>query len=195
MLGISWFWFYGATFLTQFPNFAKNVLGGDEHVVTLLLALFSIGIGVGSLLCERLSGRKVETRSRAVRIHRTHDLCGGPVVRHARACRPPALSGIGEFLAAPGHWRVVADLMLIGLFGGFYIVPLYALIQERSARVASVADHRREQHPQRDLHGGLGGTRDRAPAVRCVDSRAVPGHRHPQRGDRVLSSTRWCPNS
>ena len=60
MLGISWFWFYGATFLTQFPNFAKNVLGGNEHVVTLLLALFSIGIGVGSLLCERLSGRKVE---------------------------------------------------------------------------------------------------------------------------------------
>ena len=60
MLGISWFWFYGATFLTQFPNFAKDILGGDEHVVTLLLALFSIGIGVGSLLCERLSGRKVE---------------------------------------------------------------------------------------------------------------------------------------
>src|SRR4030095_11129949 len=60
MLGISWFWFYGATFLTQFPNFAKDVLGGDEHVVTLLLALFSIGIGTGSLLCERLSGHKVE---------------------------------------------------------------------------------------------------------------------------------------
>ena len=60
MLGISWFWFYGATFLTQFPNFAKDILGGDEHVVTLLLALFSIGIGVGSLLCERLSGHKVE---------------------------------------------------------------------------------------------------------------------------------------
>src|SRR6187200_2974835 len=60
MLGISWFWFYGATFLTQFPNFAKDVLGGDEHVVTFLLALFSVGIGVGSLLCERLSGHKVE---------------------------------------------------------------------------------------------------------------------------------------
>src|SRR5690606_35478167 len=52
MLGISWFWFYGATFFTQFPNFARNVLGGDEHVVTFLLALFSIGIGTGSLLCE-----------------------------------------------------------------------------------------------------------------------------------------------
>ena len=60
MLGISWFWFYGAMFLAQFAGFARDTLGGDEHVVTLLLALFSVGIGVGSLLCERLSGRKVE---------------------------------------------------------------------------------------------------------------------------------------
>ena len=60
MLGISWFWFYGAIFLAQFAGFARDVLGGDEHVVTFLLALFSVGIGVGSLLCERLSGRKVE---------------------------------------------------------------------------------------------------------------------------------------
>ena len=67
MLGISWFWFYGATFLTQFAGFAQDVLGGDEHVVTFLLAIFSIGIGVGSLLCERLSGRKVELGARAVR--------------------------------------------------------------------------------------------------------------------------------
>ncbi|MGH8802676.1 MAG: MFS transporter, partial [Casimicrobiaceae bacterium] len=60
MLGISWFWFYGAIYLAQLPEFTKRVLGGDEHVFTLLLALFSIGIGVGSLLCERMSGRKVE---------------------------------------------------------------------------------------------------------------------------------------
>src|SRR5205085_2820930 len=60
MLGISWFWFYGAIYLAQLPVFTRDVLGGDEHVFTLLLATFSIGIGVGSLLCERLSGRKVE---------------------------------------------------------------------------------------------------------------------------------------
>src|SRR2546423_14454177 len=60
MLGISWFWFYGAIYLAQLPAFTQHVLGGDEHVFTLLLALFSIGIGIGSLLCERLSGRKVE---------------------------------------------------------------------------------------------------------------------------------------
>lgn len=132
MLGISWFWFYGATFLTQFPNFAKQTLGGDEHVVTFLLALFSIGIGAGSLLCERLSGRKVEIGlvpfgSIGLTLFAI-DL--GLVTRDMHA---QELAGIATFLVQPGHWRVVADLLLIGLFGGFYIVPLYALIQERSA--------------------------------------------------------------
>jgi 1-acyl-sn-glycerol-3-phosphate acyltransferase len=132
MLGISWFWFYGATFLTQFPNFAKNVLGGDEHVVTLLLALFSIGIGAGSLLCERLSGHKVELGlvpfgSIGLTVFAV-DLWFA-----SRGLSATGLSGIGAFLAQATHWRVAADLVLIGLFGGFYIVPLYALIQERSA--------------------------------------------------------------
>ena len=131
MLGISWFWYYGATFLTQFPNFAKDVLGGDEHVVTLLLALFSVGIGAGSLLCERLSGRKVEIGlvpfgSIGLTVFAV-DLWLATRGLHATG-----LAGVGAFLAQPAHWRVVADLMLIGLFGGFYIVPLYALIQERS---------------------------------------------------------------
>ena len=60
VLGISWFWFYGATLLAQFPNYCKEVLGGDEHVATLMLTMFSVGVGTGSLLCERLSGHKVE---------------------------------------------------------------------------------------------------------------------------------------
>jgi len=132
MLGISWFWFYGATFLTQFPNFAKDILGGDEHVVTLLLALFSIGIGTGSLLCERLSGHKVELGlvpfgSIGLTVFAV-DLWLATRGMHATG-----VTGVGAFLVAPGHWRVVADLVLIGLFAGFYIVPLYALIQERSA--------------------------------------------------------------
>jgi len=131
MLGISWFWFYGATFLTQFPNFAKDILGGDEHVVTFLLALFSVGIGVGSLLCERLSGHKVEIDlvpfgSIGLSVF-AFDLWLATRNMHATG-----LAGIAEFVGQPGHLRVVADLVLIGLFGGFYIVPLYALIQERS---------------------------------------------------------------
>jgi 1-acyl-sn-glycerol-3-phosphate acyltransferase len=132
MLGISWFWFYGATYLTQFANFTKDVLGGDEHVATLLLAIFSVGIGIGSLLCERLSGHKVELGlvpfgSIGLSVFAV-DLYFA-----SEGLSPTGLSGIDGFLAVGAHWRVAADLVLLGMFGGFYIVPLYALIQERSA--------------------------------------------------------------
>ena len=131
MLGISWFWFYGAAFLAQFAGFARDTLGGNEHVVTLLLALFSIGIGVGSLLCERLSGRRVELGlvpfgSIGLTIFAI-DLWLASRNLHASG-----LAGLDVFFASAAHWRVAADLVLIGLFGGFFIVPLYALIQERS---------------------------------------------------------------
>ena len=131
MLGISWFWFYGATYLTQFANFTKDVLGGDEHVATLLLAIFSIGIGVGSLMCERLSGHKVEIGlvpfgSIGLSVFAID------LYLASRNLAPQGLAGIGAFFAVSAHWRVIADLVLIGMFGGFYIVPLYALIQERS---------------------------------------------------------------
>ena len=132
MLGISWFWFYGAIFLAQFAGFSRDVLGGNEHVVTFLLALFSVGIGVGSLLCERLSGRKIELGlvpfgSIGLTLFAA-DLWLASDSLHATS-----LAGLDAFFAKPAHWRVAADLVLIGLFGGFYIVPLYALIQERSA--------------------------------------------------------------
>jgi 1-acyl-sn-glycerol-3-phosphate acyltransferase len=131
MLGISWFWFYGATFLAQFAGFSRDVLGGDEHVVTFLLALFSIGIGIGSLLCERMSGRRVELGlvpfgSIGLTLFAV-DLWLASRNLHANA-----LAGLDVFFASRAHWRVAADLVLIGLFGGFFIVPLYALIQERS---------------------------------------------------------------
>lgn len=131
MLGISWFWFYGATYLTQFATFTKDVLGGDEHVATLLLALFSVGIGVGSLLCERLSGHKVEVGlvpfgSIGLSVFAID------LYLASRGLRPQGLAGVEYFLANHAHWRVVVDLVLLGVFGGFYIVPLYALIQERS---------------------------------------------------------------
>jgi 1-acyl-sn-glycerol-3-phosphate acyltransferase len=131
MLGISWFWFYGATYLTQFATYTKDILGGDEHVATLLLAIFSIGIGVGSLLCERLSGHKVELGlvpfgSIGLSVFAV-DLYFA-----SRGLQPQGLGGIERFIAVHAHWRVIADLILLGMFGGFYIVPLYALIQERS---------------------------------------------------------------
>jgi 1-acyl-sn-glycerol-3-phosphate acyltransferase len=131
MLGISWFWFYGATYLTQFANFTHDVLGGDEHVATMMLAIFSVGIGVGSLLCERLSGHKVEVGlvpfgSIGLSVFAV-DLYFA-----SRGLAPNSLTGVDGFLRVGTHWRIVADLILLGMFGGFYIVPLYALIQERS---------------------------------------------------------------
>ncbi|TAK44172.1 MAG: MFS transporter [Betaproteobacteria bacterium] len=131
ILGISWFWFYGSMFVTQFPNLSKNILQADEHVVTLLLVVFSIGIGVGSLLCERLSGHKVEIG--LVPFGSIGLTLFGIDLWHATAAHlPHGPVALGEFARDPGHWRLLADLALIGLFGGFYIVPLYALVQTRS---------------------------------------------------------------
>ena len=130
LLGISWFWFYGALFLSQFPNYSKIVLGGNEHVVTLLLALFSVGVAAGSLLCERLSGHKVEIGlvpfgSVGLSVFAVDLFFATP------AGVPHAALGAWQFMTQPGAWRVALDLFLIGMFGGFYIVPLYALIQTR----------------------------------------------------------------
>jgi 1-acyl-sn-glycerol-3-phosphate acyltransferase len=132
MLGISWFWFYGAVYLAQLPEFTRGPLGGDEHVFTFLLATFSVGIGAGSLLCERMSGRKVELGlvpfgSIGLTVFAID------IWLASRQMSPITQGGIGGFLATPQHWRVIADILLLGMFGGFYIVPLYALIQERSA--------------------------------------------------------------
>jgi len=133
VLGISWFWFFGATFVTQFPNLSRHVLGADEQVVTLLLIVFSVGIGAGSLLCERLSGHRIEiglvpfgsiglTVFAADLSWALSDYAAGGVI------------SLREFALAAENWRILIDLGLVGVFGGFYIVPLYALIQTRSEK-------------------------------------------------------------
>ncbi|WP_374622366.1 MFS transporter [Pandoraea sp.] len=136
LLGISWLWFLGATFLASFFNFAHDVLGAGPGVVTLLLAMFSLGIGAGSLLCERLSGGKVEIGlvpfgSIGMTVFAV-DLYFASRGGGAGATGA-ALQTVGHFVAQPGHWRILADLFLLAMFGGFYSVPLYALIQSRSA--------------------------------------------------------------
>ncbi len=133
ILGISWFWLYGTLFLAQFPAYAKNVLGGSESSVTLLLAVFTVGIGLGSLLCERLSAGHVEIGlvpfgSLGLTLFGIDLAFASPDLLPAGA--PLAL---GSLLALHGTWRVLFDLFALGLFGGFFIVPLYALIQVRSA--------------------------------------------------------------
>ncbi|HOW76423.1 MAG TPA: MFS transporter [Candidatus Competibacteraceae bacterium] len=132
VLGISWFWFLGATYLAQLPNYTKLTLGGDEHVVTLLLTTFALGIGIGSLLCERLSGRRVELG--LVPFGAIGLTVFGVDLFFAAAPVAPEASLIGavEFLRNFSHWRVLMDILLMGMFGGFYIVPLFALVQQRS---------------------------------------------------------------
>jgi 1-acyl-sn-glycerol-3-phosphate acyltransferase len=131
MLGISWFWFYGAIYLAQLPAFTQRVLGGDEHVFTLLLALFSIGIGIGSLLCERLSGRRVELGLVPFgSIGLT--LFAVDLWLASRGMSAVTQGGVARFIAVGAHWRIAFDIVLLGAFGGFYTVPLYALLQARS---------------------------------------------------------------
>ncbi|SIT48683.1 Phospholipid/glycerol acyltransferase [Paraburkholderia ribeironis] len=132
LLGISWLWFVGATFLSSFFSFAKNVLSANPDVVTVLLGTFSIGIGVGSLLCERLSKRRIEIG--LVPLGSIGMSVFAIDLFFASHALPPAahLLSVGEFLGRLAHWRVLADLFLLAMFGGFYSVPLYALIQSRS---------------------------------------------------------------
>lgn len=131
LLGISWMWFFGAVFLSQFPSLAKEVLHGDEHVASLLLVVFSIGIAVGSLLCEVLSRRHVEiglVPLGAIGM----SVFGVDLYFALRGLPAAGLMGLAEFLARPAHWRVMADLTLLALSAGLYSVPMYALIQLRS---------------------------------------------------------------
>jgi len=136
LLGISWMWFFGAVFLSMFPAFAKEVLHGDEQVASLLLVVFSVGIGIGSLLCETLSRRHVEIG--LVPLGAIGMTVFAIDLYFASRGLPalPAQSAI-EFVARPAHWRLMADLALLSLFAGLYSVPMYALIQARS-----VATHR-----------------------------------------------------
>ncbi|MBI5256987.1 MAG: MFS transporter [Burkholderiales bacterium] len=131
LLGISWMWFFGAVFLANFPVFAKSVLHGDEHVASLLLVVFSIGIGIGSLLCEVLSKRHVEiglVPAGAIGM----SVFSIDLYFASRSLPPVAAQTVGQFMAQAAHWRVIADLALLSLFAGLYSVPMYALIQLRS---------------------------------------------------------------
>jgi 1-acyl-sn-glycerol-3-phosphate acyltransferase len=132
VLGISWFWFLGSAYLTQIPNFTRLVLKSDESVVTLLLTMFSIGIGVGSLLCEKLSGKKVELGLVPLGSLGL-SLFGIDLFLAYDSPAVTSLMDIHRFMATPGSLRVLCDLVLIGIFGGFYIVPLNAFVQMRTA--------------------------------------------------------------
>ena len=133
ILGISWFWFIGSAMTIQMPAYTLDVLNGNEAITTSLLVAFAVGVGVGSLLCEKMSGHRIELglvpfgsiglSLFAMDLYFAQPLASTTVV-----------TTVGEFLVRPGSWRILIDLALLGAFGGFYSVPLYALIQKRSRR-------------------------------------------------------------
>jgi hypothetical protein len=131
LLAISWFWFAGATYLSLVPTFTRDVLGGDERVATLLLTAFSVGIGLGSLLCERLSRANVEPG-----LVPFGALGLGVFALDLWLAGTTGSAGtvqtVGQFLRDATNWRILADLSLIGFCGGIYVVPLYALLQIRA---------------------------------------------------------------
>lgn len=129
VLGISWFWFYGAVYLTQIPNYAKSTLAGDESVVGLLLTALTLGIAIGSMLCEKLSAGRVEVGIVPI------GAIGLSVFGYDLYLANPmtgleAAYDFKQVLAQPGTWRVLMDATLVGVFGGLFTVPLYALIQK-----------------------------------------------------------------
>ncbi len=132
ILGISWFWFLGAALLSMFPGYVKNVIGGNEHVVTLFLGLFSIGVALGSILCEKMSRQRLElglvpfgTIGMSIFIFDLF-LVGQPTKLTSE------IIGLTEFFQNPAFWRVLIDLLGLSIFSGFFTVPLYTFIQHRA---------------------------------------------------------------
>ncbi len=135
IIGISWFWLVGATFLSQFPTYAKDILLADETLVTLFLTVFSVGIGIGSFACNALlrgkvSGAYTPWAAAGITLF-TLDL----VLASAGAARgtPDALISAGQFLAHAANWRILFDMLMVAICGGIFVVPLYAIMQHDSA--------------------------------------------------------------
>ncbi len=133
ILGISWFWLVGATFLAQFPAFTKDLLGADETVVTLFMGIFSVGIAIGSLLCNRLLKNRISAKyvpfgALGLSLF-TADLY---FATRGLGATGGALIGAGAFIGELGNWRIMGDLLAISICGGLYSVPLYAILQNDS---------------------------------------------------------------
>jgi 1-acyl-sn-glycerol-3-phosphate acyltransferase len=137
LLGISWMWFFGAVFLSQFPSFAHDVLHGDPHVASLLLVIFSVGVALGSLACERLSGGHVEIGLVPIGAVGMTVFAFDLYLATRGLAAPGTQAGVvpwtaAAFVAEPSHWRIMVDLAWLAFSAGLYSVPMYALIQLRS---------------------------------------------------------------
>ncbi|NBX52028.1 MAG: MFS transporter [Proteobacteria bacterium] len=133
IIGISWFWFIGLTFLSQFPIYTKNIINGDEFIVTLFLSIFSIGIGVGSVMCNKLlrgqiNGKLVPLGSISISLGILFFCFASNLYQ-----TPENIISLGEFFSSSfASYLIVLSLLIIAIFSGIYIVPLYAIMQHRS---------------------------------------------------------------
>jgi hypothetical protein len=133
IIAISWFWFYGALFLAQLPGLTRDALAGSGTVVTLLLAVFAVGVALGCLLCERLSAGRIDLRLVAPGSAGMSFFALDLFLATHGAPAGAGPVGARAFVAMPQAWRVMVDVLLIAASGGFFIVPLQALVQERTA--------------------------------------------------------------
>ncbi|HIJ85826.1 MAG: Acyl-CoA synthetase/AMP-acid ligase II [Magnetococcales bacterium] len=132
IMGISWFWLTGATYLTQFPTFAKDIIGGNEEVVVLFLTVFSVGIGLGSLMCNRLLAGRVSAQYVPLGALGMA-LFSIDLVAASQRVIPGELIGVTTFLGHVANWRILVDLLGMAIASGIYIVPLYAIMQTSSS--------------------------------------------------------------
>ena len=133
ILGISWFWFFGSALTIQMPAYAADILNGNQSVATSLLVAFAVGVGLGSLLCERMSGHRIE-----LGLVPFGSIGMSLILVDLYFAQPETavttVTSVSDFLGRASSRRILIDLAMLGAFGGFYSVPLYALIQQRSDR-------------------------------------------------------------
>lgn len=131
---ISWFWFFGSLFLAQLPSYTEAILGGDESILTTLIACFSIGIGLGSMLCSRLLKGNITLKyvPLAALLISAFTLDFYWISTSAALQKTGVLLALGQWVAEPTSWRILIDLTGIAVSSGLYIVPLYTALQTRS---------------------------------------------------------------
>ena len=133
VFGISWFWFFGATFLTQIPNFSREYLNGNPYVATLLMAMFSIGIGIGSLLSSKLSRGRVELGLVPIgALGMT--VCGTWLGLMDFPVTSESTTTVADMLTQWFTIKALLVLVLLAAFGGVFIVPLYAWLQSNTPK-------------------------------------------------------------
>ncbi|KII79654.1 MFS transporter [Vibrio renipiscarius] len=130
IMAISWFWFLGAAYLTQFPNFTKIYLNGSESAVSFLLALFSIGIATGSMACDKLSNHRIEIG--IVPLGSLGISIFGWLMASSVPDSLPTFESFNQFIGYQPLWPLFTYLLLLGVSGGIFIVPLYAMMQQRA---------------------------------------------------------------